>query len=89
MCLSLSPKRMRALRGNAMSMIFQEPMTALNPLFTVGDQIGEVLRWHQKLGAGGRAGADHRAVARGRRFRPRSGGSTPIRISSPAACASA
>jgi peptide/nickel transport system ATP-binding protein len=49
--LSLSPKRMRALRGNAMSMIFQEPMTALNPLFTVGDQIGEVLRWHQNPGA--------------------------------------
>ena len=49
--LSLTPKRMRALRGNGMSMIFQEPMTALNPLFTVGDQIGEVLRWHQDLRA--------------------------------------
>ncbi len=49
--LALPPKRMRALRGNGMSMIFQEPMTALNPLFTVGDQIGEVLRWHQDLGA--------------------------------------
>ena len=49
--LTLSPRRMRALRGNAMSMIFQEPMTALNPLFTVGDQIGEVLRWHQNPGA--------------------------------------
>ncbi|WP_213775967.1 ABC transporter ATP-binding protein [Bradyrhizobium sp. dw_78] len=49
--LSLSPKRMRALRGNGMSMIFQEPMTALNPLFTVGDQIAEVLRWHQGLSA--------------------------------------
>jgi len=47
--LSLSAKQMRGLRGNAMSMIFQEPMTALNPLFTVGDQIGEVLRWHQNL----------------------------------------
>ncbi|SDT54302.1 ABC transporter ATP-binding protein [Bradyrhizobium canariense] len=50
--LPLSPKRMRALRGNGMSMIFQEPMTALNPLFTVGDQIAEVLRWHKELGAG-------------------------------------
>jgi peptide/nickel transport system ATP-binding protein len=48
--LSLSAKEMRGLRGSAMSMIFQEPMTALNPLFTVGDQIGEVLRWHQGLG---------------------------------------
>src|ERR1700753_8496 len=49
--LTLSPRRMRALRGNGMSMIFQEPMTALNPLFTVGDQIGVVLRWHQGLSA--------------------------------------
>ncbi|MBR0955830.1 ABC transporter ATP-binding protein [Bradyrhizobium japonicum] len=49
--LSLSAKEMRGLRGNGMSMIFQEPMTALNPLFTVGDQIGEVLRWHRNLGA--------------------------------------
>ncbi|HVX76897.1 MAG TPA: ABC transporter ATP-binding protein [Bradyrhizobium sp.] len=49
--LTASPKRMRALRGNGMSMIFQEPMTALNPLFTVGDQIAEVLRWHQDMSA--------------------------------------
>ncbi|MDX3972409.1 MAG: ABC transporter ATP-binding protein [Bradyrhizobium sp.] len=50
--LSLPARDMRALRGSAMSMIFQEPMTALNPLFTVGDQIGEVLRWHQGLVGG-------------------------------------
>jgi peptide/nickel transport system ATP-binding protein len=41
--------QLRQLRGNAMSMIFQEPMTALNPLYTVGDQIGEVLRTHRGL----------------------------------------
>jgi peptide/nickel transport system ATP-binding protein len=58
--LKLSPKRMRALRGNGMSMIFQEPMTALNPLFTVGDQIAEVLRWHQDLSA---AEAHARAIS--------------------------
>ena len=58
--LTLSPKRMRALRGNGMSMIFQEPMTALNPLFTVGDQIAEVLRWHQDLSG---AEAHARAIA--------------------------
>ncbi|XUM21573.1 ABC transporter ATP-binding protein [Bradyrhizobium oligotrophicum S58] len=57
--LSLPPKAMRSLRGSAMSMIFQEPMTALNPLFTVGDQIGEVLRWHQGLD---RAAARARAI---------------------------
>src|ERR1700744_3473852 len=39
--LTLSPKRMRTLRGNGMSMIFQEPMTALHPRCTVGDQIAE------------------------------------------------
>ncbi|MEW6644833.1 MAG: ABC transporter ATP-binding protein [Pseudomonadota bacterium] len=48
--LAAAPQRLRQLRGNAMSMIFQEPMTALNPLYTVGDQIGEVLRLHRGLG---------------------------------------
>jgi peptide/nickel transport system ATP-binding protein len=48
--LAASPRRLRSLRGNAMSMIFQEPMTALNPLYTVGDQIAEVLRCHRHLG---------------------------------------
>ena len=43
------PSRLRALRGNSMSMIFQEPMTALNPVYTVGDQITEVLRLHQGM----------------------------------------
>jgi peptide/nickel transport system ATP-binding protein len=58
--LAASPKRLRSLRGNAMSMIFQEPMTALNPLYTVGDQIAEVLRYHRHLG---RADAAQQAVA--------------------------
>ena len=44
-----SPARLRALRGNRMSMIFQDPMSALNPLYTIGDQIGEALRLHQRL----------------------------------------
>ncbi|MBW3534490.1 MAG: ABC transporter ATP-binding protein [Gemmatimonadetes bacterium] len=42
-------KRMRALRGNDISMVFQEPMTSLNPVFTVGSQIGETLRLHMGL----------------------------------------
>jgi microcin C transport system ATP-binding protein len=41
--LTQSERQMRGLRGDAMAMIFQEPMTALNPLYTVGNQIGEVL----------------------------------------------
>jgi peptide/nickel transport system ATP-binding protein len=41
---------MRRLRGNEISMIFQEPMTALNPVYTVGNQIMEAVRLHQKVG---------------------------------------
>ena len=44
-----SVKQMRAIRGNDISMIFQDPMTALNPVLTVGDQIAEVVRLHNKM----------------------------------------
>src|ERR1700688_3017137 len=47
--LQLSEREMRAIRGNDISMIFQEPMTSLNPVLTVGRQIGETLRMHQGL----------------------------------------
>ncbi|MDZ7580148.1 MAG: ABC transporter ATP-binding protein [Deltaproteobacteria bacterium] len=47
--LKLSESRMRRIRGNRISMIFQEPMTSLNPVFTVGEQVGEVIRLHQRL----------------------------------------
>ncbi len=47
--LQLSEHEMRAIRGNDISMIFQEPMTSLNPVLTVGRQIGETLRMHQGL----------------------------------------
>jgi ABC-type dipeptide/oligopeptide/nickel transport system ATPase component len=49
--LGYSEKQMRKIRGNQISMIFQEPMTSLNPVFSVGDQVGEVIRLHQKLSA--------------------------------------
>ncbi|MFE0755265.1 dipeptide ABC transporter ATP-binding protein [Inquilinus sp. NPDC058860] len=49
--LSASPTRLRALRATRMAMVFQEPMTALNPVATVGRQIEEVLRTHTGLGA--------------------------------------
>ncbi|GAA0372876.1 ABC transporter ATP-binding protein [Bacillus horti] len=44
-----SEKEMQKIRGNQISMIFQEPMTSLNPVYTVGEQIGEALKIHQKL----------------------------------------
>ncbi len=44
-----SARRMRALRGNEISMIFQEPMSSLNPVYTVGAQISEVLRLHRDM----------------------------------------
>ena len=47
--LTASEARMRELRGNAISMIFQDPMTSLNPVLTIGEQIAEVLILHQKL----------------------------------------
>jgi peptide/nickel transport system ATP-binding protein len=47
--LKLDDKRMREVRGNQISMIFQEPMTSLNPVLSVGDQVGEPLRLHRGL----------------------------------------
>ena len=57
--LERSEAGMRALRGNRISMIFQEPMTSLNPVLTVGHQIAEALRLHQGLA---RRAATERAV---------------------------
>ena len=42
-------KEMQEIRGNEMAMIFQDPMTSLNPLFTVGDQLTEHLIKHKKI----------------------------------------
>jgi peptide/nickel transport system ATP-binding protein len=56
--LKLNARAMRNMRGNRISMIFQEPMTSLNPVLTVGRQIAETLRLHQSMGpktAGARA----------------------------------
>jgi peptide/nickel transport system ATP-binding protein/oligopeptide transport system ATP-binding protein len=47
--LKLSEKQMRGIRGNNISMIFQEPMTSLNPVFTIGDQIAEVFQTHKNM----------------------------------------
>ncbi len=47
--LELDEKEMRKIRGRKISMIFQEPMTSLDPMFTIGDEIAEVIRLHQGL----------------------------------------
>ncbi|MGH7333424.1 MAG: ABC transporter ATP-binding protein [Candidatus Rokuibacteriota bacterium] len=48
--LDLSPAQIRKIRGKEISMIFQEPMTSLNPVFTCGEQIAEAIRLHEGLG---------------------------------------
>ena len=48
--LQVSDQRMRSIRGNRISMIFQEPMTSLNPVYSVGYQIAEVLKLHRNMG---------------------------------------
>jgi peptide/nickel transport system ATP-binding protein len=57
--LALSPEAMRDIRGNRMAMIFQEPMTSLNPVMTIGDQIAEAVILHRGLS---RAAALERTV---------------------------
>ena len=86
--LQLSEREMRAIRGNDISMIFQEPMTSLNPVLTVGRQIGETLRMHQGLD---KQAAEARAIEMLTLVGIPSlrGACANIRISFPAACASA
>ncbi len=57
--LKASDAEMRAIRAREIAMVFQEPMTSLNPVYTVGEQIAEVVRLHQRLG---RRAATDRAV---------------------------
>jgi peptide/nickel transport system ATP-binding protein len=56
--LALQPEAMRQIRGNRIAMIFQEPMTSLNPVFTAGEQVAEAVRLHQH-----KTRAEARAVA--------------------------
>jgi len=50
--LEMAHSELRALRGKRIGMVFQEPMTSLNPVFTIGDQIGEAILAHERVAAG-------------------------------------
>lgn len=62
--LSKTPKQLEKLRGSEIAMVFQEPMTALNPLFTIGNQIAEVLMQHMGLSGKQAANATVELLAR-------------------------
>ena len=87
--VQLDEAEMRKLRGNRLAMIFQEPMTSLNPVLTVGHQIAESVRIHTGASASAaRTRAPPRCCGWSKSPTP-SAASTTTRISSPAACASA
>ena len=74
------PNQMRKIRGKEISMIFQEPMTSLNPVFTCGEQIAEALRLHEGLGrrdGHGQDGRDAEARAHPQRRAPGQGVPAP------------
>ena len=88
--LTMSKKELRHVRGGHMAMIFQDPMTSLNPVFTVGDQIAEALLTHNDGHEGRRAPRRARSsCSRASASRSPSAASTSIRTSSRAACGSA
>ena len=88
--VGMKERELGKLRGKEIALIFQDPMTALDPVKTIGDQITEALRTHEP--GLRRKGARKRAaelLARGRDLRTPSSGSTTTRTSTRAACASA
>ncbi len=57
--LGLKEKQLTRVRGTGIAMIFQDPMTSLNPVYTIGWQIAEAILAHQDMLEGGRRGARH------------------------------
>ena len=87
--MDLDERAMQEVRGAGIALIFQEPMTALNPVFTIGNQIEETLQRARRRARPGGAAARDRAARGGQHARIRSSACATIRTSSPAACASA
>ena len=86
--LCLDEHEMRDVRGRQVAMVFQEPMTSINPAFTIGQQIDEILRRHLGLSRQADAEAVDRPPGPGRDPRRPADGSTTTPISSRAGCAS-
>ena len=82
-----SERELRQLRGKAISMIFQDPMSSLNPVMTIGAQVGEVLEAHTNLRGAAVRGAPSSCSTRSASPTP-PGGPASTRTSSPAGCAS-
>ena len=82
-------EEMRKVRGARIGMVFQDPLTSLNPLYRIGDQIVETIRTHTPRVARRRRASGPSRCCRRSASRARGRASTAIRTSSPAACASA
>ena len=87
--LKLPHAEMRKIRGNEISMIFQEPMTALNPVFTIGFQLREAIRHHQPQMTKHRRTTAPSRCSSSSASPTRRAASRTTRTSSPAACGSA
>ena len=86
--LKLDDRRMRALRGDRIAMIFQDPMTSLNPVLTVGRQMTEAIRLHMNLDKAAARDRAIRSAGPRRHPQPRQPARRNTRTSFPAACAS-
>ena len=85
---NLPPEEMRQIRGRRIGMVFQDPLTSLNPLYRIGDQIIETIRTHSDISERQRASAPSPCCTKSA-SRARGRASTATRTSSRAACASA
>ncbi len=86
--LQASPTRLRQVRGGEIAMIFQDPLTALNPVYRVGDQIVEMIQAHGRVSKQGGHGPGRRDARRSSASPSPTSGRSSTRTSSPAACAS-
>ena len=87
--VSADPDEVRKLRGREMAMIFQDPLSAMHPYYTIGNQIVEAYRVHHDVEQEGRAQAGRRDARPGRHPRAGQARRRATRTSSPAVCASA